>query len=46
MLSHMASAAGSAESDGSVAGAPVAGIEGAETEVWLIIAHLLMSGRR
>lgn len=43
MLSHMVSAAGKAESDGSIGGALVAGIEGAETEVWLIIAHLLTS---
>lgn len=44
MLSHMVSAAGNAESDGSIGGALVAGIEGAETEVRLIIAHLLTSG--
>lgn len=41
MLSHMVSAAGNAESDGGIGGALVAGIEGAETEARLIIAHLL-----
>lgn len=40
MLSHMVSAAGNVERGGSIRGALVAGIEGVETEVWLIIAHL------
>lgn len=41
MLSHVVGAAGNVESDGSVGGALVAGIEGEQTELWVIIARLL-----
>lgn len=44
MLSHMVSAAGNVESEGSFSDALAAGIEGVETELWIIVARLLTSG--